>query len=52
MNGWTSSDLLFYGGLCLMAAALLIGAAAGLLLHHSGKQLRDRLDEEYGPKRH
>ena len=46
------SELLFYGGISLMAAAALVGAIAAIVLRSSGKRLRARLEEEFGKRRH
>lgn len=49
LNG---SELLFYGGIALMTAAVAFGIAVFLLLRISGKRLKTRLEAEYGKKRH
>lgn len=47
-----SSELLFYGGIALMAGSVIIGAVVLVILRVSGKRLRMRLEAEYGEKRH
>ena len=48
----TSTELLFYGGIALMALSAVAAAVAALVLHLSGKWLTARLEQEYGKKRH
>lgn len=52
MELWMGSELLFYGGIAVMAAALLAAVVAAVILRISGKRLQARLEEEFGPKRH
>ena len=49
MNG---SELLFYGGIGLMAAAALGGVISAVVLRLGGRRLRARLEEEFGKRRH
>lgn len=44
------SELLFYGGLLLMAAALILGLVALIVLKMQAGRLRRTLDREYGPQ--
>ncbi len=44
-------ELLFYGGIVIMAAAALGGVVALFVLRLSGKRLNARLEKEYGKKR-
>ena len=52
MEALGTSEVLFYGGLGVMAAAALLAVAATAVLHLTGKRLRNRLEEEFGPRRH
>lgn len=52
MEHWSGSELLFYGGIAVMAAAAVAAVVAAVILRASGKRLRARLEEEFGPKRH
>ena len=52
IGSFGGSELLFYGGIALMAAAVVIGTVTFVFLHISGKRLKTRLDAEYGKKRH
>ncbi len=47
-----TSDLLFYGGIALMGAAVLAAVVACVVLSISGKRLKARLEAEFGKKRH
>jgi len=47
-----TSDLLFYGGIALMVAAVLAAVVAFVVLSISGKRLKARLEAEFGKKRH
>ena len=49
MNG---SELLFYGGIGLMAASGLGAVISIVVLRRCGKCLRTRLEEEFGKRRH
>ena len=48
----TSSELLFYGGIALMALSMAAAAVTAVVLRMSGKRLRARLEQDYGKKRH
>lgn len=48
----TGSELLFYGGIVLMALAAAAAVAAAVVLHLSGRRLGTHLEQEYGKKRH
>ncbi len=52
IGNFSSSELLFYGGIALMAVTIIIGAAVFVILRISGKRLKTRLEAEYGKKRH
>lgn len=46
----TPGELLFYGGLAGMAAVLIVGLIAAIVLTTSRKRMRKKLTEEYGGK--
>lgn len=48
----SGSELLFYGGIGVMAAAALLGVVAFVGFRISGKRLRVRLEKEFGKRRH
>lgn len=52
ISSLSGSELLFYGGIAVMAAAVVLGAGSAVVLHITGKRLRNRLESEYGKKRH
>lgn len=52
MEGLTTSELLFYGGISVAVLATLAAVIAIIVLCVSGKRLRARLEREYGKKRH
>lgn len=45
-------ELLFYGGIAVMAVSALAAVVALVIFIISGKSLRRRLDDEYGRKHH
>ena len=45
-------ELLFYGGIAVMTASAVIGIGTAVVLYVFGKRLKERLDEEFGEKRH
>lgn len=49
--GLSGSQWLFYGGLALMAAALILGLACLAVFIFTGRRLKKRLEEEYGKPR-
>lgn len=51
MSGLSVSQLLFYGGMAVMALSALGGIAASVIFAVSGRRLRRNLEEEYGKKR-
>ena len=51
MTAFNSSELLFYGGIALMCAVLLLSVAAGIALRIAHKRLRTRLEAEFGKRR-
>lgn len=48
---WSESEWWFYGGIALMAAAVLLALICAAAFRISGKRLQDKLEKEYG-KRH
>lgn len=52
MTYLTSGELLFYGGIALMALSAAAAVAAVAILRLSRKRLSARLEREYGKKRH
>ena len=42
------SELLFYGGLAVMAAAAVLAVLCIALFRASGRKLREKLEQEYG----
>ena len=49
---FSGSELLFYGGISVMATAVILGIGSAVVLRITGKRLRRRLENEYGKKRH
>ncbi len=52
MNGLSGSELLFYGGIAVMLLAAAAGILAAVVLKVYGRRLRQRLEEEFGKRRH
>lgn len=52
MEGLSGSELLFYGGIAAMAVTAVVSIVTAVILRVSGKCLRERLEEEFGEKRH
>lgn len=50
--GWLAeisrSEMLFYGGIIMMAAAALAAVPIGALLVLTGRRLKRKLEQEYG----
>lgn len=44
----SGSELLFWGGIVVMAEALGLGAICGAVLFVSGRKLKRKLEKEYG----
>ena|GEM_PF-2757064 len=49
--GWDSNQVLYYGGLALVALAVFTAVISGLVLTIRTLRLNTRFDEEYGKKR-
>lgn len=47
-----TSQLLLWGGGAVMAASILMGLGAIVILRLTGKRLRRHLEEEFGKRRH
>lgn len=52
ISSFSGSELLFYGGISVMATAVILGIGSAVVLRITGKRLRRRLENEYGKKRH
>lgn len=48
MNGLSSSEILFYGGIALMGLAAVGAVASAVIFKATGKKLKDILEQEYG----
>lgn len=48
----SESELLFYGGIVIMAAAGLLAAVSAAVFTVTGKKIRKKLEQEYGKARH
>lgn len=48
---WSGSELWFYGGIVLMAVAVVLALLCIVMFRISGKRLRNKLEKDYG-KRH
>lgn len=46
--GWSGSELLLYGGIFMMAAAILAALLSIVIYIRTGKKLKKKLAEEYG----
>ena len=52
MAGFTTSEILFYGGIVVMVLAILTGGISSIVFWRSGKKLKEQLEQEYGKPRH
>ncbi len=52
MTGWTTNELLFYGGIALMCVSVLAAIIAIMAFRLSGKRIKARLEAEYGKPKH
>lgn len=48
MLGLSSSEMIFYGGIAVMAAALAGSILCSILFHTAGRKLEQKLEQEYG----
>lgn len=51
MFGLSGSEWLFYGGLAIMAAAVLLTILCIIVFAVTGRKLKMKLEKEYGKKR-
>lgn len=48
MSGLSGSELLFYGGIAVMAGAVAAALLCAVLFAVTGRRLKRKLEEEYG----
>ncbi len=48
LTGISRSELLFYGGVMIMAVSVLTALPTGLVLTAARRRLKRKLEEEYG----
>jgi len=51
MVGFSVSELIFYGGIVVMAAACVLAVVCAIIFTITGKRLKERLEQEYGKPR-
>jgi len=51
MVSLSSSEIIFYGGIMIMAAASALAVICAVLFTITGKRLKKRLEQEYGKPR-
>lgn len=51
MVGLSSSEIIFYGGIAVMAAAGVLSVICAIVFLMTGKRLKKRLEQEYGKPR-
>ena len=51
MFGLSNSELLFYGGIGIMATAAAAALPCIIIFRHKGKKLKEKLKQEYGELR-
>lgn len=51
MQDLSESELLFYGGLAIMAAAVFLAVICIVSLSITGHKIRKKLEQEYGKQR-
>ena len=51
MSGLSGSELLFYGGILVMAMAALGGIVSAAIFAVTGRRLKRKLEAEFGKKR-
>ncbi|MCM1044746.1 MAG: hypothetical protein NC417_04485 [Candidatus Gastranaerophilales bacterium] len=49
--GLSGSEMLFYGGLGAMAAAVALAVVCAVILSASGKKIKRKLEQEYGKRK-
>ncbi len=52
MADFTISELLFYGGISAMGAAIILAVASIIIFRSGGKRLNKQLEAEFGKRRH
>lgn len=48
MIGLSSSEIIFYGGIIVMAAACVLAVLSAVVFVFTGKRLKKCLEQEYG----
>ena len=48
MSGFSVTELFFYGGIAIMAAAVVLAVICVITFVVSGKQIRRKLEQDYG----
>lgn len=51
MTGLSSSEIIFYSGIMVMAAACVLAVICVAVFTVTGKRLKKRLEQEYGKPR-
>lgn len=51
MIGLSSSEIIFYGGITVMAATCVLAVICIIVFTLTGKRLKERLEQEYGKPR-
>lgn len=51
MVGLSSSEIIFYGGIIIMIAACVLAVICAVVFTFTGKQIKKRLEQEYGKPR-
>lgn len=51
MSGWSVSDKLFYGGIGVMAGAVILAVVCGVIFGITGRHLKKKLTQEYGERK-
>jgi len=52
MDNWTESELLFYGGIAVMAVVVVFALACTVFFVIKGKKLKKKLEQDYGKPRY
>lgn len=48
MLGLTGSEMLFYGGIAVMASAGVLAVVSVIIFMLTGRKIRQKLDQDYG----
>lgn len=51
MVGLSVSEMIFYGGIMVMASACVLAVICAAIFIITGKRLKERLEQEYGKSR-